>query len=479
MLPHPDVESLRDHGQNALEWVLQDFVQLGEGTVGQSASREQMEKLFREPPPEDPISFEQVLADVDEKVRPWAYRTNHPRFFAFVPSAPNYYSVLGELICSGLNLFSGVWVEAPSAAQIEILVLDWFKEWLGYPSQAKGILTGGGSEANLTALVVAREQIPLEDRPRAVCYVTEQRHWSIDRAGKLMGLLPEQIHPIPVDDQYRLSVDALVSEIKADREKGLRPWVVVANAGATNTGAVDALEELADLCERENMWLHVDGAYGWAAVLAEEGKRALSGIGRADSITLDPHKWLSQTFEAGCVLVREGQLLPQTFSMLPEYMQDVAPTEEEINFCDHGMSLSRRFRALKIWMSIRVLGMGWFRALAERGLQLAELAEIRLRSAGCFEMLSERHLSIVCFRFVPESFEIHTEEDQEYLDDLQLKIIEKLRATKRAFLSSTRLLGRVSLRLCFVNWRTTTEDLEETIDLLKNLGEEITTDEHR
>jgi glutamate/tyrosine decarboxylase-like PLP-dependent enzyme len=428
-----------------------------------------MEALLRRSPPESGRPFAEVLAEFEQKVAKFAFRTKHPRFLAFVPGAPSFLSVLGEWLCAGTNFFAGVWLEAAGPSQVEVLVLDWFKDFLGYPPTARGVLTGGGSEANLTALVVARERLSFEERGRAVLYVTEQRHWSVDRAARVMGLHPEQVRPVPADAQYRLQPAALAAAVQRDRREGQRPWAVVANAGATNTGAVDPLAALADCCRQEGLWLHVDAAYGWTAVLTAEGRALLDGIGQADSLTLDPHKWFGQTFEAGCVLVREGGLLARTFSLRPEYMQDVEPADDEINFADHGIALTRRFRALKIWLSVQVLGLNWFRGLAERCCLLAELGQRLLEEAGCFEVLSPRQLSIICFRYVPPGFPA----DDAPLNQLNLALIDALRATGRAFLSSTRLNGRVAIRFCFVNWRTTTADVEEIVSLLCTLGERV------
>ncbi|HEV3445718.1 MAG TPA: pyridoxal-dependent decarboxylase, partial [Gemmataceae bacterium] len=202
------------------------------------------------------------------------------------------------------------------------------------------------------------------------------------------------------------------------------------------------------------------------------GSVTLVGIGQADSITLDPHKWFGQPFEAGCVLVRSGRQLTQTFAMRPEYMQDVEPAEEEVNFADRGIALTRRFRALKIWFSVKVLGLGWFRQLIGRCCRLADFAQALLEQAGPFEILCSRRLSIVCFRYVPPGLSLKNEHDEHLLDRLNLAIVEGVRASGRAFLSSTRLDGRVALRLCFVNWRTTAADVEEVIALLKATGEQ-------
>lgn len=432
-----------------------------------------MEALLREPPPEIGTDLAHVLSDFETKIAPHAMRTNHPRFLAFIPGAPSYLSFLGDLLCAGSNFFCGVWLEACGPAQVEILVLDWFKEFLGCPAETQGAICGGGSEANLIALLAAREKLDYEQRSRAVLYLTEQRHWSMDRAARIIGLRPDQLRPVPADEHYRLQPAALAKAVAADRAAGQLPWVVVANAGATNTGVVDPLAALADFCEQEHLWFHVDAAYGWAAVLTPEGRATLDGIGRADSITLDPHKWFAQTFEAGGVMVRDGKLLSQTFALRPEYMQDVEPATDEINFADHGIALSRRFRALKIWLSLKVLGVSWFRALVAHSCQLAELSQALLEQSPVFQVLSPRQLSIVGFRYVPLGFQVRDIQDEQYLNHLNLALLEQLRLTGKAFLSSTRLRDRVALRLCFVNWRTTAQDVDEILRLVQEIGDQI------
>jgi glutamate/tyrosine decarboxylase-like PLP-dependent enzyme len=457
---------LRAGAEEALAWLLRHHATLPEQGIGLTGSRPQMEALLREPPPEAGRDFTEVLAEFDARVAAYCFRINHPRFLAFVPSAPTFVSVLGDLLCAGSNFFAGVWLEAAGAAQVELVVLDWFKEFLGYPPQASGLLTGGGSEANLTALLVARERLSFAERSRAVLYLTEQRHWSIDRAAKVIGLRPDQLRPIPADEGFRLQPDALRQAVAEDRARSLLPWAVIANAGATNTGSVDPLAALADVCRAEGLWLHADGAYGWAAALTAEGRTALDGIERADSITLDPHKWFAQPFEAGCLLVRDGRRLMETFHMRPDYMQDVEPAADEVNFADCGIALTRRFRGLKLWLSVKVLGVGWFRALVERSCRLADFVEALLKESPVFEVTSPRQLSIVCFRYRPPE----SRDDDGELDRLNLALVEALRATNRAFISSTRLRGRVALRFCFVNWRTTAQDVEEVVRLLTELG---------
>jgi aromatic-L-amino-acid decarboxylase len=464
-LTQPDPETLRALGTAVLDHVVRHHATLAQQPVGRCATRPELEALLAEPAPEEGSDFHEILRQFADKVSPHAFRTNHPRFFAFIPGVPSLLSILGDMLCSGTNFFAGVWLEAAGPAQVELTVLDWFRSFLGMPPSTAGLLTSGGSEANLTALVVARDTLPVEDRPRAVLYLTAQRHHSIDRAARIIGLLPGQVRPVPADG-FALTPARLLPLIQEDRQAGRLPWVVVANAGATNTGTIDPLADLANLCAAENLWLHVDAAYGWAAVLTNEGRALLAGIERADSVTLDPHKWLAQTFECGGVLVRRGELLARTFSLRADYLQDAEPEGDEVNFADRGLALTRRFRALKVWLSVKVLGVRWFRDLIRHSFALTELAQRLLEEAGDFEIVSPRRLSIVCFRHVPDELR----GDEPALERHNLAVADALRRSGRAFLSTTRLHGRSVLRFCFINWRTTAADVEEVVTLLQDLA---------
>jgi glutamate/tyrosine decarboxylase-like PLP-dependent enzyme len=390
---------------------------------------------------------------------PFARRIDHPRFLAFVGSAPVVPAVVGELICAGCNYFAGNWANASGPAQVELAVLDWFRDWLGLPPGTAGVLTSGGTEANLTALAVARQLLSFDDRRRAVLYASDQRHNSIDRALMLLGFRPEQVRTLPAKDGMRLSAAAVAGAVRRDRAAGLVPWAVVANGGTTSTGAVDPLAELAEVRSAEGLWLHVDAAYGWTAVLVPEGRAAFAGIDRADSVALDPHKWFAQPYDAGCVLVRDGRRLEATFTQHADFLCDVAARSGEVNFADRSLALTRRFRALKVWLSVQVLGLGWFRKLVGRCFRLAEYAELALTAAG-FRVVAPRQLGVVCFRHEPPGL------SGEALDRHNLAVNDAVNATGRAALSSTRVGGRATLRMCFVNWRTTAADVDEVVGLL-------------
>ena len=275
-------------------------------------------------------------------------------------------------------------------------MLDWFKDWIGYPGAAAGILVSGGSAANITALACAREALlgPMSDR--IVAYTADQTHSSVARAARLLGFRPDQVRILPTDGDHRLRLDALSGAIDARRPSGLQPLIVAANAGATNTGAVDPLAELASICRERGLWLHVDAAYGGFAALSEHGRAALAGIELADSVTLDPHKWLYQPIECGCLLVREGHLLRDAFTINPDYLADYK--SEEVNFSDLGLQLTRTARALKIWLSFSYFGIDAFRAAVDRSIELALMAERIVRDSPTLELLSPASLGIICFR---------------------------------------------------------------------------------
>jgi aromatic-L-amino-acid/L-tryptophan decarboxylase len=472
-LDHPNLAALHESSGQALAWLLDQFLRLEDLPVGHSASVADMDALLGEPANDEGLGFASVFEEFKEKIARYALRIDHPRFLAFVPTAPSFISVLGELLCAGTNFFGGVWLEAAGPSQVERVVIDWFKDWLSYPSSAGGLLTSGGSEANLAALVVARERLSFEDRSRAVLYLPEQRHWSIDRAAKVIGLRPDQIRPLPVDKQFRLVVSGLAEACQADRHHGRIPWAVVANAGSTNTGAIDPLADLASICRSQRLWLHADAAYGWPIVLAPGGQKLIAGIAECDSITLDPHKWFGQTYDAGCLLVKEGGRLAETFSLRPDYMRDVEPIGEEINYADMGLALTRRFRALKIWLSVRVLGLDWFRSLIIHGCRLAQFSEALLRRYSEVEIVSQAQLSVICFRIKPKRIAENGSDRENYVDRFNELISEQVRMTGEAFLATTRLDNRVMQRFCFTNWRTTAADVERVIGLLMRAAKAI------
>jgi glutamate/tyrosine decarboxylase-like PLP-dependent enzyme len=353
-------------------------------------------------------------------------------------------------------------LESAGPSELELVVLDWFKEWIGYPAEAEGVLVSGGSAANMTALACAREALLGAMSEQVVAYVSDQAHSSVARAARVLGFRPEQVRVLPTDERFRMRPDALVDAMDADLRAGLRPLFVSASAGSTNTGAVDPLPELAEICKERGAWLHVDGAYGGFAALTGRGMRLLQGIELADSVTLDPHKWLYQPFECGCLLVRRGHYLREAFEITPDYLKDTEVLAQEVNFADRGVQLSRMCRALKLWVSLKYFGVAAFRTAIDRSLDLAREAQARIENSGELELLAPATLGVVCFRRRFESVD-----DEDELARLNAGLVEGLTASDEGHISSTRLRGSYALRMCVLNHNSASADVHRVLDWIE------------
>jgi aromatic-L-amino-acid decarboxylase len=400
-----DPETMRRLGYQTVDLLVDRWVGLHEQPVLRRGTPTELARRLNGPPPKGPQSFERILEQLGSDVLPFVSHNDHPAFFAYIPGSGTWPGVLGDLIASACNLEASSWVQAAGPSQLELVVLGWFKQWIGYPEQAAGVLVSGGSAANLTALACAREALLGAMSDQVVAYLSDQAHSSMARAARVLGFRPNQMRVLPVDDGYRMRPQALAAAMAADLRAGRRPLFVAANAGATSTGAVDPLPELAALCRERGVWFHVDAAYGGFAALTERGRRWLAGMELADSVTLDPHKWLYQPFECGCLLVREGQRLHEAFRIQPDYLKDTEAAELEVNFSDLSMQLSRTSRALKLWMSLRYFGLDAFRAAIDRSIDLALFAQAHIEASAQLELLTPAKLGVVCFRRHPEGMD--------------------------------------------------------------------------
>jgi aromatic-L-amino-acid/L-tryptophan decarboxylase len=457
-------EEMRSLGYAVIDTLIEHCDAPPQAGPGVQGSRPALEAILREPPPARGADPLELLRLLEQSVFSTMRQVDHPRFFAFVPSPGNFVSAMADALASGFNSFVGTWFSGSGPSEVELVTMDWLRELCGLPETAGGLTVSGGSVANLTALALARNRRLGYDLAEATIYFSDQTHSSVDRALRLLGFAPAQTRRLTSDANFRLPLAALAREVAADRALGRRPFCVVANAGATNTGAVDPLPELVEFCRREKIWLHADGAYGAAAVLCAEGKRALEGLGEVDSLSLDPHKWLFQPFEIGCVLVRDRDWLKNAFRITPEYLRDVHRFEEEVNFCDYGIELTRGFRALKLWLSLKTFGLDAFAAAIEYGIRMAEFAERRLRERGDWEVVSPAQLAVVTFRYAP------ADRPRDELDALNQKLVAAALADGFATVTSTTLRGNAVLRLCTINPRTTEADILETIDRLERLA---------
>lgn len=452
-----DPEEMRRIGYLAVDTIVRHLAALGDGPPNGPADRATMEALFAQPLPRTGVPMEDLIGRFAGEIIPHSLKVNHPRFFAYIPSSPVFPAMIGDFLAAGANTFAGTWLGSPAAAMIEITVLEWFREMLRLDPGTEGLLVSGGSVANLTSLAVARTEILGGRMEGAILYTSDQRHASIDRACALLGFGKAQLREIPSDDSFRLRCDLLEDAIREDRGRGLRPFCVIAHGGTTNTGAVDPLERAGEIARREGLWLHVDAAYGGFAAASEERRSLFRGLEQADSIVLDPHKWLFQPFEVGCVLTRHQGALARTFSGRPDYLREVPTGAEEVTFADRGVQLSRAFRALKIWMTIQHYGIPPILGAIDRACNLASLAADLLDRAG-LEVIARPQLSVVAFR-IPGAD-----------DARQNALIDAINRSERAFVSSTLLRGRITLRLCVLSPATTERDIAEAVDLIGRLA---------
>ncbi len=435
-----------------------------------------MEALFGGPPPEDGTDADAILDLVRDHVVPNAVNYTHPRLMSYVSSSPLALPGLIEGLVAALRLFPYTWSMTPACSQIEVTVARWLGDVLGFSDNAAGYMASGGTGANLMALTAARvakadwdiREEGLAGRPPLIAYTSTQTHACLDQACRLMGMGSSQLRRLNVDDDFRVRTDLMDGAIRADREAGRRPFCIIGNAGTTNTGAVDDLAALADLAERHDLWFHVDGAYGAVASLSPRMRPLFAGLDRADSMAVDPHKWLNVPYDAGCVLVRDWEVLARAFTLVPEYLR-VADGQDEHDHWHHGWELTRTDRALKVWVAIRQFGFAALRDMVEFHLDLAQDLARTVQASDDLELMTPPSLSVCCFRYVPPDLKSDSP-DNGYLDRLNEEIeLEILRAGD-GLISGTDLGGRRCFRPCFVNHRITRAGVDHMVALLRRLA---------
>lgn len=390
------------------------------------------------------------------------------RFLAYIPSGALYESALGDFIASATNRYAGVNFAAPGVADLEHNLIRWLASIVGYPDSAAGDLTSGGSIAALSAMVTAREHggVSGERIKNSVVYLTPQTHHCIVKAMRIAGLADCVFHTVAVDDGYRMRADDLAASIAADRKNGRQPWLILGTAGTTDTGAIDPMEDIADIARSEELWFHVDAAYGGAFVLCDEGRRRLRGIGRSDSLMLDPHKGFFLPFGSGAVLVRNGKHLHDAFRARGIYMRDLDNHQGDHvhSACDHSPELTRPARGLRLWLPLKLIGLAPFRAALEEKLLLARYFWERLSQVDGFRVGPKPDLSIVTFRYVPKTGDV---------DAFNQKLVDRLSADGRIFLSTTVIDGHLILRLAVLAVATHLDTIELAIDVLTSTARSI------
>lgn len=415
-----------------------------------------------EPMPETGTKFNELLDLLFQRAIPPSFNTAGPGYLAYIPGGGLFPSAMADLIANAVNRYVGVWVAAPALVQIELNVVRWFCEIVEYPSEAGGILTSGGSLANFTAIVTARrEKLPAAFTSGAI-YTSTQTHHSVRKAAVMAGFPEANVRAIPSNHRFEIDHQMLRTRIHEDREDGLTPFLVVANAGTTNTGAIDPLDALADLAEAEKLWLHVDGAYGAPFMLTARGRQAMSGISRADSITLDPHKGLFLPYGTGALLVRDAEALRRAHATFADYMPTMQHDVDFVDFCDVSPELSRDFRGLRAWLPIKLFGMQAFRDSLDEKMDLARWAAGQLRTMAGVEILAEPRLSLTAFRLAPAG------RPENELNELNRILLSQINAQQNVYMTGTVLDGRFALRICVLSFRTHRDRMEQCLDDIRD-----------
>ena len=439
---------------------------LSDGPVINEPEPAHLEELAARGIPAVGRPLEEVVREMERDVIGYGYNADHARFMGFVPGPTSAISWLGDMISAGYNRHAGSVANYPAGNAVEEGLIRWLCDRAGFPAGASGTFVSGGSMANFTACVAARDTVLDErDWPSAVAYVSTQTHSSVAKGLRMMGVTDARIRTIDVDEDFRMKTDALAAATAADRRAGLAPFMVIATAGTTNTGSVDPLPQVADICRREGLWMHVDGAFG-ASVLLTRYRDMLKGIERADSLSWDAHKWLFQTYSCSMLLVRDERTLLKSFSAHPEYLADLEGDESLVNPWDLGPELTRPARGLKLWFTLQVMGADGMADCIEHGFDLARWAEEELRATPEVEIVSPAQMAMVNFRFAPAG----TSEEER--DEICARAAARMRASGYAGVFTTELSGKKVLRLCAIHPRTHEGEMREVVRRLAAFARE-------
>jgi aromatic-L-amino-acid decarboxylase len=449
----PSPQDMRAMGEAALGQLIGFIHGLDDAPADNLEGSMELAREIRASPPEIGGDFDEVMAEFTQammKAREYA----GPGYLAYIPGGGLFTSALGEFLGRGYNRFVGMWMQGPAAVAIEENVTRWLCDLFDYPQGSQGVLTTGGSLANLSAVVTARHGRLGEDFSDGVYYVSEQAHASVTKAATIAGFSRKNLRLVPTDAELRMDADALAELVAEDRQSGLRPFLVVPSAGTTNTGAIDPLADVAAIAEREGLWMHVDAAYGGFFRLTDRGRDLLTGVERSDSVTLDPHKGLFLPYGTGALVARDAQALHDAHYEGAAYLQDLPPSGELPNYSEYSLELSREFRGIRVWMPLRLHGVSAFREALDEKLDLAAHLARAFREDPRIELCWEPQLTVVPFRLAGAD------------EDVQRAFLDRINASKRVFLSSTMIHGRFILRACVVNHRTHKDRIDECIEIV-------------
>ncbi len=453
---------------------IRDFLRtLPSQAAADVSGAEELARTLVEGLPAEGTPFPELLDLLFDRLLPKTFNTAGPGYLAYIPGGGIPMSAIASLIADSVNRYVGVWLAAPGFAQLEANVGRWFCEIFGYPRGAIGLLTSGGSMSNLIGIVTARRTRLPDNFLSATIYASDQTHSSVAKAAVISGFPQGNVRTIPSDDVFRIDLSKLWETVHEDRNRGLTPFLIAANAGTTNTGAVDSLEDLADMAREEGMWLHVDAAYGGFFMVTEDGRAVLKGIDRADSITVDPHKGLFLPYGTGSLLVRDATTLRRAHSLHADYLPAMRDDDDLIDFCQVSPELSRAFRGLRVWLPLKLYGIGPFRRNLQEKIELARWITNQLKQIDEIEIVAEPQLSLLAFRIKLPGL------DEEALNRINRRFLDAINARKRVYLTSTRLGGRFVIRICVLSFRTHMDRMQMALDDIRAaLNEVISRDPH-
>jgi aromatic-L-amino-acid/L-tryptophan decarboxylase len=466
----PSADDIREWGNSITQFMIDYLGGLRDRSVYRHTSSREIRSRLDSKLPIEGTDFNSLLKIFRETIVPFSRQNAHPRMFGYVQSPGTPIGAFADLLASTLNANLTIWRSAPAPVELERLTIDWIRQILGFPAEAGGLFVSGGSMANLAALAAAR-QTKEQSLGRLRLYASNATHFSISKAAALLGIGRENVRQIALDECFKMRVDDLIAKINADLGAGYVPFCVVGNAGTVDTGAIDPLGEIRDVANRFQLWMHVDGSYGAFATLAPSARKLFAGMEHADSIALDPHKWLYLPVDVGCVIYRDPEIAQAAFAHEAEYTRMFGEKADEAFVCwDYGPELSRRFRALKVWMLLKGAGLDRLGQAIESNLACAHYLESMVRTSDDFEMAAPVELSIFCFRHVPAQLR---NQAPKAIDAFNERLLVALQRDGSSYLSNTTLGGRFALRGCVLNYRTTLRDMEILLDDLRRVAKSL------
>jgi aromatic-L-amino-acid decarboxylase len=474
MLP----EDFRTYGYKLIDWVANYFEKIEENSILPSIKPGDIQNQLPAYPPENSQSMDEIISDLDKIIMPGMTHWNHPDFMAYFNSTSSSPGVLAELVSAAFNVNGMIWRTAPSSVELERVTLNWLKQMIGIPDDFWGIIYDTASVSSLHAIAAAREQIPdlqirekgmsgRKDIPRLRLYCSEQAHSSIDKAAITLGIGLEGIRKIPVDKDYRMIPAVLQNAVEEDKQNGWLPFCVVATVGTTSTTSIDSVKEIGEICAKENIWLHVDAAYGGTAAILPEMKYILDGINQADSIVVNPHKWMFTPIDLSAFYTKKPDVLKRAFSLVPEYLKTNEDNEVE-NLMDYGIQLGRRFRSLKLWFVIRYFGVNGIIDILREHLRLAKLFAEWIDAYPKFEKMAPVNFGVVCFRFHPSGIT----EDEE-LNNLNEELLNIINGTGKLFISHTKINNKYVIRVSISGLRTEERHVKNAWILIRKEAEKL------